>query len=119
MGITLAHVALWAEDLERLREFYVSLGAQSGNRYVNPKTGFQSYFVSFGTGPQLELMSRPDLTGRANERPAPGYAHIALRVASRAAVDELTASLEARGIRVGYYESVVADPEGNLVELTA
>jgi len=60
--------------------------------------------------------------------PAAGYAHLALSLGSERAVDALTARLRDAGVPVvsaprrtgdGYYESVVADPDGNLVELTA
>jgi catechol-2,3-dioxygenase len=56
-----------------------------------------------------------------------GYAHLAVSVGSPAAVDALTARLRADGYPVlsgprttgdGYYESVVADPDGNRVEIT-
>jgi len=62
---------------------------------------------------------------RAAPRPGPG--HLAFTVGDEAAVDALTARLEAAGVRVtgrprrtgdGYYESVVLDPEGNRIELT-
>ncbi len=34
------HVGIWARDLERLREFYVSaLQGESGPAYVNERTG--------------------------------------------------------------------------------
>ncbi len=126
--IQIEHVAIWARDLERLREFYVSvLSGQSGMPYENPKTGLRSYFVSFGEGPRLELMSRP--VDQAPDIPSGnmfGYAHVAFRLGSREAVDSLVARLEGQGIPVlgrprvtgdGYYEAVVADPEGNRVEL--
>ena len=57
-----------------------------------------------------------------------GYAHLAISVGSKERVDMLTARLERAGYRVlsgprttgdGYYESVVADPEKNLVEITS
>ena len=128
--VHLEHVALWARDLERLRAFYVSaLGGRSGPPYANPRTGFRSYFVAFGGGARLELMSRSGAP--MSERPegdVQGYAHVAFRLGSRAAVDALTAELEAAGVAVlgrprvtgdGYYEAVVADPEGNRIELVA
>jgi len=57
-----------------------------------------------------------------------GLTHLAISLGSEAAVDELTARLRAEGIVVldgprrtgdGYYESVVLDPEGNRIEITA
>jgi len=56
-----------------------------------------------------------------------GYAHIAISVGSRAAVDALASRMRGGGVRVqsgprvtgdGYYESVVEDPDGNLIEIT-
>ena len=55
----LHHIAIWTFRLEELKEFYVRfLGGKSNEKYVNPKKGFESYFISFGEGPSLELMSR-------------------------------------------------------------
>jgi len=129
--LRIEHLALWVHDLERLREFYVSLfGGRSGPPYVNRRTGFRSYFISFGEdGARVELMSRPDVrvrNGEPGERP--GYAHIAFASGSRQAVDTLVARLQAQGVEVlgrprvtgdGYYEAVLADPEGNRIELVA
>jgi lactoylglutathione lyase len=40
------HIAIWTEDIERLRAFYERyFGAVSGVRYVNPAKSFQSYFL--------------------------------------------------------------------------
>ncbi len=122
------HVAIWARDLERLRDFYAALlGGESGKLYTNSSTGFRSYFVSFGTGARLELMTRPldKQTDDSGDR-AFGYAHVAFRAGSRDAVDRLVGQAEALGGSIlgrprvtgdGYYEGVVADPEGNRVEL--
>jgi lactoylglutathione lyase len=94
---------------------------------VNPRTGFHSYFVSFDEGARIELMSRAGLA-EPGEGPAFGYAHFALTVGSREGVDALTAELRGRGVTItgeprttgdGYYESQIADPEGNLIELVA
>ena len=58
------HIALWTEHLEELRAFYVRyFGGVSGEKYVNPTKGFESYFVSFGDGSRLELMRRRDIGG--------------------------------------------------------
>lgn len=127
MSARIEHVAIWARDLEALRAFYTeALGGTSGPRYENAATGFLSYFISLGEGPRLELMHRP---GIEPSRPgAGGYAHIALALGSRPAVDEAVVSLRRRGVVVeseprvtgdGYYEAVILDPEHNRIELTA
>jgi lactoylglutathione lyase len=124
------HVALWVRDLEGMREFYERhLGGRSGTLYHNPRTGYRSYFVSFGEGARLELMTSEALaTGTSAEAPTCGWAHLALCVGGRAEVDARVRLLRAAGIRVaspprttgdGYDEAVVLDPEGNRVELIA
>ena len=110
-----------------MRAFYCEvLGGVGGELYENPATGFQSYFVSFGPGARLELMSSPGLRPSPADV-APGYAHVAFALGSRAAVDTVVAGLRRRGVPVasgprvtgdGYYEAVVLDPEGNRIELT-
>jgi lactoylglutathione lyase len=115
------HVALWTENLEPLREWYERwLGGRSGRRYENAGTGFASYFLEFEGGARLELMRMPGQ--------APGLrAHVAFALGSRVRVDALVEELRTAGVPVldgprttgdGYYEAVVADPDGNRVELT-
>lgn len=51
------HIGLWVHDLERMRRFYVDrLGGNSSALYVNERTGFKSYFISFREGARIELM---------------------------------------------------------------
>jgi lactoylglutathione lyase len=129
LTMTIEHVALWTADLERARRFYEAyFGATAGARYQNPAKAFASYFLGFASGARLELMHRPDLRASAvHAVPAVGYAHLAFATGSRAAVDSLTERLRAAGHPVlgeprttgdGYYESVVADPDGNSIEIT-
>jgi lactoylglutathione lyase len=124
---TLEHAALWTPDLERARAFYETyFDATAGEKYVNPDKDFSSYFLTFDDGARLELMHTPALSATADP-PAAGYAHVAIALGSEAAVDRLTERLREDGFPVldgprrtgdGYYESVVADPDGNRVELT-
>jgi lactoylglutathione lyase len=57
----------------------------------------------------------------------PRPAHLAISVGSRDAVDRLVKTMKAAGVRIvsgprltgdGYYEALVADTEGNLLEIT-
>ncbi len=124
-----AHVALWTGDLERLSTFYTRFfGAQPGAPYRSRSRPFESVFLSFSSGARVELMKIPALLPHPGTEPRVGLAHLAIAVGSRSEVDRLTAELERAGHRVvgrprttgdGYYESVVLDPDGNTVEITA
>jgi lactoylglutathione lyase len=121
------HVAVWVRALEPMRTFYTeALGGVSGGLYENPSTGFKSYFVSLGEGARLELMFRPGLNPALGDTVI-GYAHMALSLGSRDAVDAAVAELRRRGVPIeseprvtgdGYYEAVILDPERNRLELT-
>ena len=126
--MTIEHVALYVRDLEAARDFFLRyLGASSNQLYHNPKTGFSSYFLSFGGGARLELMSKPDVEDQSLALARMGYVHVAFRLGSAEKVDELTARLKADGYPIvsgprttgdGYYESCVVAIEGNQIELT-
>ena len=56
------HVALYVNDLEGARDFFIKyLGATSNDMYHNKKTGFRSYFLSFDRGARLEIMNKPEV----------------------------------------------------------
>ena len=79
------NVAIWARDLEQLRDFYETyFEAKAGPRYTNPAKGFHSYFLDFGSGARLELMQRGDIVdGIASAQEQFGYAHLAFSVGYR------------------------------------
>ena len=124
----IAHIAIWTEHLEELRDFYAAyFGAKSGEKYTNPAKGFESYMLSFGGECRLELMRRTDIRGTVCT-PQIGLAHFAFECTNREEVCALTERLRADGHRIageprttgdGFFESVVEDPDGNLVEITA
>ena len=130
--IYLGHIGLYCADLEKMREFYIRyFGGISNDRYTNPAKGFVSYCLTFGEDSpfrcQLELMKQAGVA-EAYPQPALGLTHLAFRLESSAAVDALTERLRKDGYAVlgeprmtgdGCYESVVADPEGNHIEITA
>lgn len=121
------HIAMYVCDLEAARAFFQTyLGAKSNEGYHNPKTGFRSCFLTFDDGARLEIMTKPQMEDTEKSRNRTGYAHIAFRLGSKEAVDDLTRRLERDGYAVlsgprttgdGYYESCVIDLEGNLIEL--
>jgi lactoylglutathione lyase len=122
------HIAIWVNDLEKMKEFYYTFfNGQPNEKYRNESTGFASYFISFDHGARLELMSIKFRKEKQTSQDSIGIAHIALSVGSVQMVDSLTQRIHAAGFALvsaprttgdGYYESVVCDPEGNLVEIT-
>jgi lactoylglutathione lyase len=63
--MSIEHVGVWVEDLERELAFYTGLLAgTAGDLYENPVTGLRSYFVSFNGGARLELMNRSGVGAR-------------------------------------------------------
>ena len=115
------HAAAWVSDLERARAFYkLWFKATAGVKYSSSKRDFTSYFLSLGSGARLELMTSPGEVAR--------LAHLAVSVGSRNAVDRLVKAMEAAGVHIvsgprltgdGYYEALVVDTEGNLIEITS
>jgi lactoylglutathione lyase len=123
------HVAIWTSRLEALTAFYVRFfGAHASPPYRSANRPFESRFLAFDSGARLELMCLPDLAPPFGSPVRVGLAHLAIAVGSRGEVDRLTAEIDAAGLTVesaprttgdGYYESVVLDPDGNRVEITA
>ena len=115
------HAASWVSNLERACSFYERwFKASKGPQYSSTTRPFTSYFLSLGSGARLELMASPG--------EAPRMAHIAISVGSREAVDCLIEEMKAAGVPIvssprltgdGYYEAVITDSEGNLVEITS
>jgi lactoylglutathione lyase len=126
--VKLDHVAIWAMDLEGMRTFYEKyFDARSTARYENDRKKFGSYFLTLPGGGRLELMHQPDIQripDSQGSREFIGYAHLGLQLGSRVAVDAITRRLQDDGFQLldgprltgdGYYESMVADPEGNRI----
>jgi lactoylglutathione lyase len=124
------HIALWTEQLEEMKAFYVTFfEATSNEKYHNPTKQFNSYFLSFTDGARLELMQMPGIPASRNDvmRQSTGLIHFAMSVGTKEKVDALTERIRAAGYKVigeprttgdGYYESVILDPDNNRVEIT-
>lgn len=125
------HVALWTTDLEGCKQFYVKyFDAEAGAHYRNDAKGFESVFLRLGDGARIELMRTTRLHPLVIEPAAErmGLTHFAISVGSEQRVDELVGRLRRDGVSIvdgprrtgdGYYESVVLDPDGNRIEISA
>lgn len=127
----LEHVAIWTNNLEQLRRYYMDyFDAVSNDKYVNDQKQFESYFLSFASGARLELMRRPGIpavTENAVSTQYLGIIHLAFGVSSRAEVDAKAEQLKSAGFEIvsgprvtgdGYYEFETLDPDNNRIEVT-
>jgi len=125
---SIEHIALWTGDIERSRAFYEThFGARSSELYQSKRQPLSSYFLEFADGARLEIMTSP---GIADSIPARhiGLAHVAIRVGSREGVNQMVEEFRRASVTIageprvtgdGYYEAVVHDPDGNIIELIA
>ena len=121
------HIAIWVKDLEKIKSFYEKyFGVTSSELYHNQKTGFKSYFISFDDGARIEIMSKSDINKEKQENSF-GYVHLSISLGCKEKVDKYTEIFRKDGYKIvseprttgdGYYESVISDPENNLIELT-
>jgi len=128
--VRIEHIAIWVKDLEKQKSFYEKyFHAKAGEKYVNSKKNFQSYFLAFDSGARLELMHQPEIPKNRNDvvKQNQGLIHFAFSLGSKEKVDSLTSILKNDGFTVldgprttgdGYYESVFLDLEGNRIEIT-
>lgn len=129
----LEHIAIWTNQIETLKDFYVRyFNATSNSKYISDKGErgtFQSYFLSFTGGARLELMTLPTIPkgNSINGYEATGLTHIAFSAETREQLDVLYKRLKEDGATIvseprmtgdGYYEVCVLDPDGNRVEIT-
>ena len=126
--MNIEHIAIYTTDLERECAFFEKyFGAKRGEKYHNPKTGLQTYSLTFDGGARLELMTRAECVNTPRQLFATGFAHIAISVGSKEKVVQITEQLKEDSFQIasaprttgdGYFESVVADFDGNLIEIT-
>lgn len=125
------HLALWCDDVETMRTFYMKyFGCASNEKYYNPTKKYTSYFLSFDDkGCRIELMHRPDITTEPIKRGfQKGMAHFDIEVGDEKMVDMMAEHFRQDGYTIvgeprrtgdGYYEAAVLDPENNYVEISA
>ena len=130
--MTLEHVAIWTNQLETLKEYYVKyFQGNPNNKYNNSSKNFHSYFLSFASGARLELMTMPAIPGNQNDtiqKQHLGIIHLAFGVDTIQEVEEKARQLQADGFPIlsgprktgdGYYEFETLDPDNNRIEVTA
>jgi len=127
--MNIAHIAIWTKDLEAMKDFYCKyFMGKSNQKYTNPIKGFESYFISFESGTNLELMRKQTVNKPLGTEEGLGITHIAFKLGSKDAVLSLTEALRSDGFCIvgeprtsgdGYFESVIFDVEGNRIELLA
>ncbi len=126
----LEHIAIWTDHPEQLRDYYVKhLGGKPNEKYVNPTTGFESYFLTFHSGARLEIMSKAGLSENTDsDFNRKGYIHMAFEMNSKAEVDAKAIEMAEGGFPIlkgpritgdGYYEFETVDVDGNKIEITA
>ena len=125
----IAHMALWTQDLEQQARFWVSFFDGKINEKYRSKTnpGFESYFVKIGEEIAIELMTKPGLIGQQPDNNRCGWVDLAISVGGNENVDAIAMQAQGQGILVsgprttgdGYYEAVIKDPDGNLIEIVA
>lgn len=99
MNIGIAHVAVYASDLEATKDFYVKyFNGKCGERYEN-QDGFSSYFVSFGDTVRLEVMHSLHLKRQQIDEYASGWSHVAFSVGIKKPSCRLRKRSQAPGMR--------------------
>lgn len=127
----LEHIAIWTNDVERLKDFYMKyFDAAPNNKYINPKKEFESYFLSFKSGARLEIMKMKGVPENLNDTVQQqhlGIIHLAFGVDTIKDVDAKAEQLKADGFPIlsgprktgdGYYEFETLDPDHNRIEVT-
>jgi len=123
----ITHIGVYVTDLERSKDYYTKYFKGVSNEKYSNAEGFSSYFLTFEDGASLEIMHHKDLETFPVIDKSTGWSHLAFSVESRESVVALTAKIVADGYILysplretgdGYFESCVADPDGNRVEIT-
>jgi lactoylglutathione lyase len=130
--MTLEHVAIWTDNLEVLKDYYIRFfGGVSNEKYFNEKKQFESYFLTFESGARLEIMKMPNIPDNANDRVMAqhkGIIHLAFGVDTPEEVNQKAEELAAAGYPIlsgpritgdGYYEFETLDPDNNRLEVSA
>ena len=127
----LEHVAIWTDDIEKLKAYYTKYFEGVPNeKYTNEGNQFQSYFLTFKSGARLEIMSMPIIPANTNDTVKTqhkGIIHLAFGVDTVKDVEEKASQLRADGFPIlsgpritgdGYFEFETLDLDNNRLEVT-
>jgi len=130
--MTIDHVAIWTNQLEILKGYYVKyFNGRANKKYTNKETGFESYFVTFDSGSRLEIMQKPGIPENLNDRVIKqhqGLIHLSFGVENMELVNRKSEEMAKAGFRIlrgprktgdGYYEFETLDPDNNRIEVAA
>jgi lactoylglutathione lyase len=130
--MTIDHVAIWTNQLEILKGYYVKyFNGRANKKYTNKVTGFESYFISFDSGTRLEIMQKPGIPENLNDRVTKqhqGLIHLSFGVEYMELVNRKSEEMAKAGFRIlrgprktgdGYYEFETLDPDNNRIEVAA
>jgi len=130
--MTIDHVAIWTNQLEILKGYYVKyFNGRANKKYTNKETGFESYFISFDSGSRLEIMQKPGIPENLNDRVTKQYQgliHLSFGVENMDLVNRKSEEMAKAGFRIlrgprktgdGYYEFETLDPDNNRIEVAA
>lgn len=129
--MTLEHVAIWTNNLEELKAYYMHyFGGIPNEKYTNEAKQFSSYFLRFESGARLEIMTMQGIPDNLNDtisKQHKGIIHLAFGVNTIQEVDEKARQLKENGFPIlsgprktgdGYYEFETLDPDNNRLEVT-
>jgi lactoylglutathione lyase len=130
--MTIDHVAIWTNHLEKMKEYYVRyFNGIANSKYRNNTNQYESYFVSFDSGSRIELMQKPGIPENLNdsvERQYLGLIHLAFGVENMDLVNQKLTELADAGYKIlrgprktgdGYWEFETLDPDNNRIEVSA
>jgi lactoylglutathione lyase len=130
--MTIDHIAIWTDQIERLKDFYTKYFDGTPNtKYRNNENKYESYFVSFGSGSRIELMQKPGIPENLNDpvgKQYLGIIHLAFGVENMEEVNRKAAELSNDGFKIlrgprktgdGYWEFETLDPDNNRIEVSA
>ena len=127
MSAKIDHIAIYVDDLEGAKNFFLKyFDTVCSNKYHNAATDFMSYYIFFGDGTKIEIMTKPSMDDKPKALNRTGFIHLCISLGDKDSVDRLAAQLKEDGYKIisgprmtgnDYYEFLVLAFEGNQIEV--